>query len=371
MANEERFTCSGLNSNFPPQCSSIEQYIEIMNTVVSQARCDLSKQFGPAIVKANTPHLSLAGKQSPVVILIHGLLDSSCVMKSLHKTFSEAGMTCLSLLLPGHGTRPGDLLKVSAEDWLKTLQFAINQFINRRIILVGYSLGATLAVVVAQMSLPIEKLILLAPGLEAVSSLRKLIPAYNQLKSLSANYVWHEKHQDTDYAKYQSLPVNAMYQFHRLTKLIKKNNKKSKLTTPIKIIVSTDDETICYKSALDFLKEQHHPLNNALVYSNDTKNNLDNVRTKPSYYPLQNILNFSHTAIPVSPEHNHYGMEGNFNDYLHYQNKPDSSRLQKPNRYGAATHENLSKFHINRLHYNPDYDTMVQSLIRFINIKSN
>jgi alpha-beta hydrolase superfamily lysophospholipase len=49
-------------------------------------------------------------------------------------------------LLPGHGTRPGDLLTIRLDDWTDTVQYLIAQAADdhEHVITVGFSLGALL-----------------------------------------------------------------------------------------------------------------------------------------------------------------------------------------------------------------------------------
>jgi carboxylesterase len=53
------------------------------------------------------------------VFLIHGLDATEYDLGSMHTRLKLAGFVTHSLTLPGHGTRPEDLLGVTAEDWLE------------------------------------------------------------------------------------------------------------------------------------------------------------------------------------------------------------------------------------------------------------
>jgi esterase/lipase len=52
------------------------------------------------------------------------------------------------LLLPGHGTIPGDLLSVHYQDWIRASEFGISQLSKnaREIYLGGHSLGGAIAI---------------------------------------------------------------------------------------------------------------------------------------------------------------------------------------------------------------------------------
>ena len=63
-------------------------------------------------------------------LLVHGLTDSSFVMRDVAQVL-QSYPSCLlirAIVLPGHGTVPGDLLETRYQDWLKTLEYGINSF---------------------------------------------------------------------------------------------------------------------------------------------------------------------------------------------------------------------------------------------------
>ena len=52
------------------------------------------------------------------VFLVHGLGGTQYDLGSMHKRLRNAGFVTHSLTLPGHGTKPEDLVGVTAEDWI-------------------------------------------------------------------------------------------------------------------------------------------------------------------------------------------------------------------------------------------------------------
>jgi hypothetical protein len=55
------------------------------------------------------------------VLLTHGLSDSPYTMRHLAEFFRQNGFRVMAILLPGHGTQPGDLLDVTWQEWAKAL----------------------------------------------------------------------------------------------------------------------------------------------------------------------------------------------------------------------------------------------------------
>ena len=95
------------------------------------------------------------------VVLIHGFTGSPSEMFDLGKFLNENNFQVEIPILPGHGTKPEDLNQIKKEDWIK----AVNQSVERmfsvcdEISLIGLSLGAMLAIIVASQTKKIKSLI--------------------------------------------------------------------------------------------------------------------------------------------------------------------------------------------------------------------
>jgi pimeloyl-ACP methyl ester carboxylesterase len=87
------------------------------------------------------------------ILLIHGLSDSPYLLRDLGTALAAQGSCRLirSILVPGHATRPGDLLHVKYTDWIAAVQNGIRSFVGgaREVQLIGYSTGGALAVLAA------------------------------------------------------------------------------------------------------------------------------------------------------------------------------------------------------------------------------
>ncbi|MDM0045742.1 alpha/beta fold hydrolase [Variovorax dokdonensis] len=82
------------------------------------------------------------------VFLIHGLGGTQYDLGTLHKQLTSAGFITHSIVLPGHGTKPEDLIGVHAEDWLEAVCAKYDELSaqHEELHVVGMCMGALLAV---------------------------------------------------------------------------------------------------------------------------------------------------------------------------------------------------------------------------------
>jgi carboxylesterase len=105
-------------------------------------------------------------KSTPAVFLIHGLGGTQYDLGSMHKRLKNAGFVTHSLTLPGHGTTPEDLVKVTAEQWMEAVTAKYHEVAAQHdnFHIMGMCMGALLATELAKRQKHTRgKLIALAP----------------------------------------------------------------------------------------------------------------------------------------------------------------------------------------------------------------
>ncbi len=359
-----------------------EEYIRITRSMIEKTRVDINERNKTIILEANSPFelkpdLSLYpqnenGKFKKGILLIHGLLDSPYIIKQVALYLQSKGFLVRSILLPGHGTVPADLTKVSHHEWIKATEYGIHRLQHHaeKVYLSGFSTGGALSIHQALKNPVIKGLILFSPAL----GIKTKMAGFAGLANFFTD--WLVIRDDMDYARYESFPSNAADQIYQLTcdidDLILKEGKH--INTPVFIALSADDITVDAEKTLYFFKNYVSAENSMLIlYTTKIKehpvNKHSRIVIKNSFLPEERILNFSHISILIPPDDLHYGKNGDYKWCLHYQRNKEkrTACMNDPEIWqGEITKENLANHTLRRLTYNPLYHQMLKKLDCFL-----
>ena len=328
------------------------------------------------IVAGNSPFELLPlgeGCQGPTkrykrgVLLVHGLIDSPYHMRHLATFFQSNGFRVMALLLPGHGTQPGDLLNVRWQEWAKAVAYGADCLDAEvdELYLAGFSAGAALSVLQAGQDQRVRGLFLFSPALEITERARwaNLHKLYSWLLPRAA---WLSVLPDRDLYKYESFCKNAAAQMYKLIHAL----PEEPIKIPVFAAASADDATVNSNATLRFMQRTRHA-SCKLVWYATSKPEQNNVEWVNSAVPEQSILSSSHTAIVMPPEDAHYGAAGVYANCLHYlPHDPDGYATCLASAqvawYGEIQEQNLRHSPLRRLTYNPHYAALESSMRKFI-----
>jgi len=367
------FQASGLNNQFHGgEGLPFADYIEKTRQMIAQARVDLTPATAEKTLNANTPYewpSANPGKQG--VLLVHGLYDSPFTLKDLGNHFSTQGLLVRSVLLPGHGTIPGDLLNVHYSEWVKAVDYGVETLAQEvdQLFIVGFSLGGVLALHKALLDTRIKGILLISPALALQSQwwVGQLVRWHKWVAWALPEGEWYKKRDfQHDYTKYESFTCNAGVQIYQLVLKTGQLLRQSNLSIPVFLTISAEDEVVCPKACLAFFASNTHPSSRLLWYTREPQTFQDaRIRVENSSLPAQKIIDFSHTCLPISPDNPHYGATGDYQDFLAYPG--NKSPAQQEIFLGAVSKANLKKHTIQRLSYNPDFKRMVEESMQFLN----
>lgn len=166
------------------------------------------------------------------ILLLHGLTDSPYSLRLIGEMFYAKGFYVLGLRLPGHGTVPAALTKVSWKDWQAASRLGA-QHVRQQIgsqqpfFIAGYSNGGGLAVKYAldallDKALPLpDQLLLFSPGI-GIAPAASIANSHKLLSSIDyfAQFKWLSIQPEYDPYKYNSFPKNAAQEAWEVTSAI-------------------------------------------------------------------------------------------------------------------------------------------------------
>lgn len=194
-------------------------------------------------------------------VMLHGMTDAPYSLRHLARHYQQMGYHVVAIRLPGHGTVPAGLEQARAEDWQAATRLAVREASRRApglpLHIVGYSNGGALAVAHAldattnaSLGMP-ARLVLLSPMIGLTPFARfagmagwpAILPAFHKA-------AWLDIIPEYNPFKYNSFPVNAGAQAHRLTVLLteklnaaEQENRMSRMP-PVLGFISVVDSTV-------------------------------------------------------------------------------------------------------------------------------
>ncbi len=374
---------SGLNSrfSFDPDVP-FDAYLRETGRMIERARVDINEFNRHRILEANMPFelkpdesrfsRNADGRWPRGILLIHGLSDSPYLLRPIGRHLRSRGFLVRSVLLPGHGTVPGDLLRVGHREWIQAVEYGIRQLKPHveKLYLGGFSTGGALCVREALANPDIRGLVLFAPAVGIRSSWAF---AAEFLKTFR-DWLGGEE-DDRDYAKYESFAVNGGAQLYRLTREIDAAFASGRrLTMPVFAVLSEADISVDSGKMVEVFRFYATSRDSVLILygKGNGKGRTEKdgrILHVNGHDPEQHILDIAHVSLLMPPEDAHYGKNGGYRYCLHY--RADRAKrmacLHDPSTWqGEITAENLKKHTLRRLTYNPRYAEMTGMLDRFL-----
>jgi esterase/lipase len=372
-----------LDFPIPDSSKPFADYIHQCSAFIEKRRGDLGCEplQAKGIVEANAPfeffpgNSAFSGKRlKQGALLIHGLLDSPFSLRDIGLHLQSQGIYNRSILLPGHGTVPSDLLHVSHLDWKEAVRAGIASLreVVDQVYLIGYSTGAALSILEAFRDPDIAGILLLSPAVKIKPPVSYITWCRPLLKWLSKNQQWVWQETEVDYVKYLSVAVNAVQQVTFLTDDIAKLTQQQQLPCPIFMSISREDETVCSQHAIHFFSNMSHEASQLLLYSmSDGKFSDPRIQLRLTRDISTRVKNFSHTSLPFSPTNPHYGQSGDYARASDFEqqhviygafNRAQVDVLNYLYTFGLVKNERRE------LTFNPDFDYLMKKIIGFMTI---
>ena len=346
--------------------SSFDEYVAQTRTQLRDYRYFLTADQQQE-VRANLPFELLsetpAGEgQRKGVLLIHGLGDSPWSFVDIGQALKNQGYRVRTVLLPGHGTRPGDMLSADMKDWqaLVAQQVALMQQEVDQLYLGGFSTGGNLAYLHAANDPSIAGLMLFSPGFKSDESMIGLTPLLAKFKRWLL--VGDGLDRVTNYARYSAMPTNGFVQYYYTSRAALAQLKDKPFTRPVFMVLSEDDSVLDSRGIRDlFIRRFTHPQSRLIWFASMDKSPRHRQVLMDARVPGMRISNMSHMGVLFAPTNPYYGRAGSERICRNGQENPDAQtgcEQGKPVWYSAWGYQEEDKYHA-RLTFNPRFTQMM------------
>ena len=308
------------------------------------------------------------------ILLIHGLSDMPFAMRDLAEAFAARCFTVRAILLPGHGTRPGDLLEVSHEDWRRGVQFGLATLKQDtdEVYVGGFSLGGLLAVLTALEDSEVRGVFGFSPALALQRAL-----SLSQTLWLRDIFDWADIDPQDDYARYEAMPFNGLAETYILTKNLARSLEP--IDIPVFLAQSVDDAVIDPVRNTEYFQRFFlHPHSRMLIYrpgDDEPDANDPRIQYINSYLVDHRVFAYSHQSVHISPNNAHYGVAGDYRQCggdTSNRSAEEVDRCLKADRpwhgevFGAAAPPSNAADSFARLTYNPRFAELLAEIDAFL-----
>lgn len=313
-----------------------------------------------------------AGRPRGIAILVHGLSDTAFAMRDLAVSLSNLCFESRVLLLPGHGTRPADLMVVDHEDWLDHVEAAVLQAgrENEVVVIAGFSLGAALAVTVAaEWPGQVDAVIGLSPAYRIESPLLA-----RQARWIAAFRPWLRSGPREEFARYEAMPTRGIASTSAVLRAMDASvRRQAGLQMPWLVVQSEDDEVVDVVGNRQFFAANaRDPRSTFLNYFSVQPGATPGERVTwlAAADAELRVVGLSHLALHISPGNPHYGVSGNFRNCgitpFRSEDEVRSCRQAKRLWYGAGGQSPPAGEAGARATFNPHYPDLERRIGAFL-----
>jgi carboxylesterase len=195
----------------------------------------------PSAVKDGSPFYIQRGRVG--CILIHGFTGSPWSLDELGMYLAEMGITVSAPLLPGHGTRPEDMIGVEWKEWVRISREEVLRLQKscEEIFFLGLSMGGSIALILAMQMVCSGVICLAAPVQIHDPRLRWIFLAKPFIR------YWKKKSRShsvslTEEIAYDRYPIAAVEELTKLLDFLE--NRLCQVHCPVLIIHGRGDQRV-------------------------------------------------------------------------------------------------------------------------------
>lgn len=308
------------------------------------------------------------------VLCIHGLGDSPWSFVDQAAALARAGWLVRTVLLPGCGTRPEDMIAAGAGDWRRVVreQTAIlardlahlSPGRPHPLWLAGFSTGCNLAVEAALAEdSPVDGLLLFSPALAVRTRLSFMAPVARPFVT------WLRKPEDALMGgqtafRYTTVPVAGLAAFVDTMRTAVGALEARTLDIPVVAALARGDSIVESETVMRLLSQRLTSPETRLIWygADDPLEGRADARLirLSDRIPEERIERFSHMALTYSPENPEYGRSGRARLCSAGRDRPTPEACRRGDvRYGARAEDAPGEVRA-RLSFNPHFETQAR-----------
>jgi alpha-beta hydrolase superfamily lysophospholipase len=301
-----------------------------------------------------------AGQAQKGILLIHGLGDSPWSFVDIGERLAAQGFLVRTVLLPGHGSKPADLLDVDIGDWRRLVkeQVALLQKEVPQVMLGGFSTGANLALDHALDNPAIDGLLLFSPALKSGVPGEALLPWLAKVRPWLREPAGTQPQQTA--LRYLNVPTNGFAQYARTGASVRQKMAQKTWDKPALLVLAEHDSVVDVEYVLRaFERRFTHPASRVIWYGERSQRQRADSRllVRTDRLPEAHISEFSHMGVLFAPGNPLYGSAGSQKLCWNGQSeeKQRACMAGAPVWYSEWGHQEEGKIHA-RLSFNPYFD---------------
>lgn len=315
-------------------------------------------------VQINTPFECGVGNTKGV-LFIHGLGDSPYFFQDVAQRLCDQDVWVRAILLPGHGSKPGDMLNASYELWQQATNFHVDEFSREvdALYLAGFSTGTNLAVVAAGQRNDINGLLLFSPAFESRFAVTWLAPY------LTGIFSWPNVEPEDNPTRYNSMAMQGFAAYQKSVDAVQASLQQQPVIVPALLVVPEGDSVVDVNTVAKLYTAYFRHPTSQLLWLGEEEDAPADSQVLSMQIPAQRIGAASHMSVLFSAANPLYGGGGTQRICDNGQGSSKTKRCETGEEvwYGPWGLTEEGKVFA-RLTYNPYFDTMMGAIEQLLEI---
>ena len=339
---------------------SFDQYLEVTQEWLAENRSYIGENQDTELAMNMPFELFPSTETTKAVLLVHGLGDSPYSFSDLAPSLQQQGFYVQTLLLPGHGSKPEDLMLPSYQDW-QTLVDHYAGLLKQEydeVWLGGFSTGGNLVTIHAIEKGDIDGLLLFSPGFQSQA------PYLERLAPLVSVFFDGYNTQEDNFARYNSAPLNGAIAYSKSAQKLRELLRVNKVAVPTLIVLSEADSIIDPEAVGNYYQQRFTHPNNQLLWYGESIDEKETFTVSSMKLESLRISTASHMSPLFAPTNPHYGQDSDYKMCMNSMNKEAVEYCEQGGEvwWSAWGYEEEGKVHA-RLTWNPYYHELENTML--------